>query len=213
MSTMRRQRLRHRRLGEAFAGSGEFVAPMFSYTYDTTDSGSPGVETIDVPLPESIPSVSMPVDTSGATVSVQQLQQQQAAGVFANPKVPPQYSVATPQWMETGQQYLGPAGAALSAAQTAALKQAGMWSGSPGAVEVLAAAGLLPDGTAASTSLVPSTSPAATPATASAPASVSSNWLTNLLAWLQSPISPGLSIPWYWVLLAGGATLYLMREE
>ena len=59
-------------------------------------------------------------------------------------------------------------------------------------------------------------SPAATPAAigdGSVAVAPPADYLSNLLAWLQAPVSSTISIPWYMLLLAAGAAIYLMRED
>ena len=200
----RRSRMRHSRLGDAFEGGDEFVA-----SYETSDimsgdswnPGSPGIAS------------DTSTDNSGgnnATVSVQQLQQQMKQGLFSNPQVPAQYNAQfTLDPRYNPDYYVGKTGAQNYAQEVKALKAFGMWSGGGSPVEAAVAAGLISaDGTPTQSTTQPASSASATAAPIA-----STDWLTQLLTWLQSPISPGIQIQWYWVLLAAGAAVYLMRDE
>lgn len=154
------------------------------------------VPTIDIPLPTQIPYVP---DTSGASVDVNQLAQENAAGAFNNLKTPqPYYGNNSDQfadpWGGPVTYATGPGGGAFTAYQPSST--VGMTEGGGGGGGVAARIGV-------TTTNLP----------VSAASSAVSSTVTSVESLFSQPVVAGSSITWGWVVLGGLALWLLMRNN
>jgi hypothetical protein len=189
-------------------GSDEFVASFPVSSLVGGDSYySPNPDTVDpYSLPTDIPLLNTQAPAANdATVSVQQLQQEQAQGKFANPQVPLQYDLSAQQKIFEVQQGDMAFNVPLLNAETNAVKTAGMWNGGGGVMPTVAAA--------------PATNvPSAGPSLVVSPSAPSSALLgppapgVTATSWWQQPVIPGVSnFTWGWA-IAIAAVLWILKE-